>query len=117
VTTSDVHLVDAGALAWSEHPQFPGLFIKILETRATHPHASVTLTRLVPGCIIGTHAHPLETETAYVLSGQASLVAGGRRHRLVAGVAASIPPAIPHSLQNTGSEDVTLLAIHTPPVR
>jgi len=111
------HSFDTNAIEWSEHPQFPGLFIKVLETRTTHPGASLTLTRLSAGKVIGTHTHPIETETAYLLSGQARLVAGDSEQQLVAGAGVSIFPTTPHSLHNDSDADVILLAMHTPPVR
>ena len=111
------HFFDAHALDWTEHPQFPGLFIKVLETKATHPAASVTLTRLAVGRSIGTHVHAVETETAYVLAGQGRLVYGSDDRVLAAGAGVTIPPGIPHSLHNIGDVEIELIAVHTPPVR
>ena len=112
-----VHLFDASANDWTEHPQFKGLFIKILETRATHPGASITLTRLTSGESISTHVHTVETETAYILAGRARLVAAGVETMLNASAGATIAPGTPHSLHNTGQSTLELLAIHVPPVR
>ena len=114
---AELHLFDANSIEWSEHPQFPGLFIKILETRATHPGASVTLTRVSVGCSIGTHTHPVETETAYLLSGTARLVAADNEYILAPESGATVPPGIAHSLHNTGDVEVLLIAVHVPPVR
>jgi quercetin dioxygenase-like cupin family protein len=113
----NAHPFDSTTIDWTEHPQFPGLFIKVLETRATNPAASVTLTRLSAGNVIGTHTHPTETETAYILSGCARLVANSEECQLSAGMGVSVFPATPHSLHNDSAEDVILLAVHVPPVR
>ena len=112
-----IHLFDSSAIEWTEHPQFPGLFVKVLEARATNPGASVTLTRLAAGKSIGTHVHPVETETAYILAGRARLVAGEEAQVLTAGAGVSVFPMTPHSLHNESGEDVMLLAVHVPPVR
>jgi quercetin dioxygenase-like cupin family protein len=111
------HFFDARASDWSEHPHFPGLFIKVLESRATHPGASVTLTRLAAGKSIGTHVHTLETETAYLLAGSARLRWNESEATLEAGSGVTIPPGIYHSLHNLGDSAVELIAIHVPPVR
>ena len=111
------HFFDARASDWTEHPQFPGLFIKVLESRATHPGASVTLTRLAAGKSIGTHVHPVETETAYLLAGSARLRWNESETALEAGSGVTIPPGIYHSLHNLGDSEVELIAIHVPPVR
>ena len=111
------HFFDARASDWTEHPQFPGLFINVLESRATHPGASVTLTRLAAGKSIGTHVHPVETETAYLLAGSARLRWNESETALEAGSGVTIPPGIYHSLHNLGDSELELLAIHVPPVR
>src|SRR5947209_2327154 len=112
-----LHLFDASAIEWTEHAQFKGLFIKILESRATHPGASITLTRLARGQSIGTHVHPVETETAYILAGRARLVVAGSETMMGASAGATITPGTPHSLHNAGEQMLELLAIHVPPVR
>ena len=71
-----VHSFDANALDWTAHPQFAGLLIKVLESRATHPHMSMMLVRLAAGGVISTHVHATETETAYVLAGRGVLKLG-----------------------------------------
>ena len=114
---TEPHFFDARASDWTEHPQFPGLFIKVLESRATHPGASVTLTRLAPGKSIGTHVHALETETAYLLAGSARLRWNESETTLETGSGVTIPPGSFHSLHNLGDSEVELIAIHVPPVR
>ncbi len=111
------HFFNANAIEWTEHPQFKGSFIKVLETRATHPGASVTLTRLTVGQSIGTHVHVIETETVYLMVGRARLVLDGTEAILEAGAGVTIPPGIAHSLHNLGDSEIELLAIHVPPVR
>src|SRR5260221_5804060 len=71
-----VHSFDANAIDWTAHPQFAGLLIKVLESRATHPHMSMMLVRLESGGVISTHVHATETETAYVLAGRGVLKLG-----------------------------------------
>ncbi len=111
------HVFDANAIAWTEHPQFRGLFIKVLESRATHPGASVTLTRLAVGQSIGAHMHPVESETVFVLQGRARLVVDQSETMVEASGGATIPPGAVHSLHNIGEDEIELLAIHVPPVR
>ena len=63
------------------------------------------------------HVHEIETETAYVLSGQGRLTVGDNEHMLVAGTGVTVPPGTPHSLTNTGDEPMELYALHMPPFR
>ncbi len=111
------HFFDANTLEWAEHPQFAGLFIKVLESRATHSGASLTLTRLAIGQSIGTHTHAVETETVYLLKGCARLVHDQSEAILNAGGGVTIPPRIAHSLHNIGDSEIELIAIHVPAVR
>ena len=114
---SRARVFDANAMEWSGHERFPGIRIKELETRATHPLADVLLVRLSPGGVIETHIHEKETETAYVLAGRGELTAGADQIVFEPGTGASIPPGVPHRLQNTGDQALELIAIHTPPTR
>ena len=111
------HFFNANDIAWTEHPQFKGLFIKVLETRATNASASVTLTRLAVGQSIGAHTHAIETETVYLLQGRARLLHDSVEAIIEAGGGVSIPPGIAHSLHNSGDVPLELIAFHAPPVR
>ena len=104
-------------MPWAEDTRFPGISVKILESRATHPTTSVVLVQLDPGVVINTHVHPVETETAYVLAGRGLLAHGDQETALETGMGVTIPPGLPHSLRNVGDEPVQLIAIHSPPTR
>jgi mannose-6-phosphate isomerase-like protein (cupin superfamily) len=113
-----VHSFDANAIDWTAHPQFAGLLIKVLESRATHPHMSMMLVRLAVGGVISTHVHATETETAYVLAGRGVLKLGDNDEVVMEpGRGVSVPPGLDHSLHNRGDVPLELLAIHAPPVR
>ena len=112
-----VHLVNSEDLPWSEDPRFPGIGIKILESRSSHPTTSVVLVRLDPGIVIQTHVHPVETETAYVLGGRGRLTHGDQDTVLKTGMSVTISPGIPHSLANIGDAALELIALHSPPTR
>ena len=114
---SKVHLVNTDTLPWSVDPSFPGIGVKILESRTTHPTTSVVLVRLNPGVVIQTHTHPTETETAYVLAGRGRLIHGDQETVLETGMSVTIPPGIPHSLANLGDGAMELIALHSPPTR
>lgn len=111
-----LHRFDANAVVWSPHPRFPEIHIKVLQTRAANPHASLMLVELAPGGVIEPHFHPIETETVFVLQGEAVLLIDANETPLAAQAGAAIPPQTTHSLRNTGSDPLHLLAVHTPPV-
>ncbi|MBX3061404.1 MAG: cupin domain-containing protein [Anaerolineae bacterium] len=112
-----IHVFDLEATEWTAHLLFPQIQIKLLESQATHAHASIMLVQLAVGGVIDPHQHEIETETAILLRGEAELTADGEATMLTARQGVSIPPKVVHSLRNTGSEALELLAIHTPPAR
>jgi mannose-6-phosphate isomerase-like protein (cupin superfamily) len=114
---SEVHFFNANAMEWTGHERFPDVRFKALETRATHPHASVMLVRLAVAGDITPHTHEKETETVYVLAGQAWLTYGDEQTLIEPGTGASIPPGIQHSVHNTGEIPLEMVAIHMPPIR
>lgn len=117
MTMPQVHFFNANSMEWTGHERFPAIQIKALETRATHPAASVMLVRLEEGGRIETHTHELESETVYQLAGQGTLTHGDAQTPVATGRGVSIPPGLPHSLHNTGDVPLELIAIHTPPTR
>ena len=113
--TPNLVLVDE--VPWEPHPRFAALQVKVLESKATHPHASVMLVKVEVGGVIPEHTHAIETETAYVLAGEGVLTVDGIAYPFGAGVNVSIPVGATHNVRNTGAAPLMLYAVHTPPVR
>jgi mannose-6-phosphate isomerase-like protein (cupin superfamily) len=111
------HIFDSNATDWTTHERFADVRTKVFETRLTHPMASVMLVELAVAGLISTHYHEQETETVYVLVGQGLLTHGEEQNEVGAGMGASIPPGLPHSLRNIGEIPLQLIAFHMPPVR
>lgn len=114
---AEPNLVRVNEVAWEPHPRFSALQVKVLESKATHPHASVMMVQVEPGGIIPEHSHAVEIETAYVMAGQGVLTVDGKDYPFEAGINASVPVGAVHSVQNTGPEPMLIYAVHTPPVR
>ncbi len=113
----DLRRLDTTTLEYSEDTRFPGIAIKLLETRATHPTSSVIIARVAVGGEIAEHVHPAETETAYVLSGDGVLHTAEGDYHFAPGVLVTIPPGVVHRLVNTGDVPLEVFAFHTPPTR
>ena len=109
-------IVDAAAVAWSEHPRFRDIGMKSLLAADANPLAGVNIVRVPPGGVIGRHLHVKEIETVYVLAGQTLLTLGDTDFDFNAGQIVAIPAGLEHALVNTGSETVELLCIFTPPL-
>jgi len=111
------HIFNTSSIPWTEDSRFPGVGIKILESRTTHPTTSVVVVQLDAGVVINTHVHAIETETAYVLSGRGLLVHGKQESVLETGMGVTVPPGLPHSMQNISDEPLLMIAMHSPPTR
>lgn len=74
--------------------------------------------RLVPGTSIGLHQHIDEDEIYYILEGKGEVYDGERKYSVSAGSSILTVSGESHSLENTGSRDMVLLAVipqaHTP---
>lgn len=99
------------------HPQHDRFFLRDVVTAATNPDLSVHRGRIEPGGEIHPHTHEGQTETFYILSGQAVCTCGGEQTPVSAGCCVVAPPGIPHGLKNAGDEPVELLALFTPPLK
>jgi len=66
---------------------------------------------LKPGCSIGTHNHEREEEIFYILSGNATVNDNGNIRTVHPGDAVITGNGAYHSIENTGNEDVVLMAV------
>ncbi len=110
-------ILDTRRMVFNRDARFPEVGVKLLESRATHSALSLIIARLEPGGVIAMHDHPIETETAYILSGMGVLRAGERDYLLEAGMMVTIPPGLAHSMTNHGELPLEILALHSPATR
>lgn len=115
-TSVPVKIADSAAVEWTEHPRFPGIYVRKLLTSVDNPLANVSEVLVPPGGVIGFHGHPKEVETVYVLAGESLLKFGDKEFPFRNGNVVAIPVGTEHTLRNTGDEDVHLLTIFTPPI-
>jgi len=59
------------------------------------------------------HVHRRHTESFYVLAGELTFTANGSEFQGAAGSWVQVPPGVPHTFAQTGSEDVRYLDVHT----
>lgn len=65
---------------------------------------------LGPGCSIGAHEHVGEAEMFYFVSGQGVVTDDGEEIAVSAGDVMTTPSGHAHSVENTGDEDLVLIA-------
>ncbi|MGI6192672.1 MAG: cupin domain-containing protein [Christensenellales bacterium] len=71
----------------------------------------MALVDFKPGESIGEHAHNGETELYYILKGEATVIDNGVPVKVYAGDAIVTGNGASHSIQNTGAEDLSMLAV------
>ena len=69
-----------------------------------------------PGADPGPHVHEAEEEIIYVISGHGESLVGERTYPLEPGVALFTEPGLPHGVRNTGTEDLVLVSVFSPPL-
>jgi quercetin dioxygenase-like cupin family protein len=114
---AELRWTDTRGMDYSEDTRFPGIGVKVLEGKAINPTLSMVVVRIEPGRGIPMHMHPVETETAYLLAGTAVLTVEGVEHVWEAGMSVTIPNGLAHSLRNSGSVALDIVAVHSPPTR
>jgi len=62
------------------------------------------------------HVHMEEEEILYVLTGQGKMYFDGVPEELRPGICIYVPPAVEHSIENTGDEVLKVLYVFSPPV-
>ncbi len=99
------------------HPRHDRFFLRDLVTRLENPDLSVHRGRIEVGGEIILHPHENQTETFYILSGEALCTLGEENFAVAAGHCSVAPAGTPHGLKNTGDQPVELLTLFTPPLK
>ena len=102
---------------WNAHPAFAGVELKDLVLGAdTGGGFSCHLVRVAPGCALGEHDHPAQTELHQVAAGGGVCTLDGRELAYRPGEMAVIPMGRPHSV-TAGEQGLTLVATFCPPLK
>ncbi|MBE0500399.1 MAG: cupin domain-containing protein [Desulfuromonadales bacterium] len=99
------------------HPKHDRFFLRDVAVAADNPNLSVHRGRIEPGGEILPHTHDGQTETFYILSGQALCTMGSSKTSVAGGQCCIAPSGVVHGLKNDGEEPVELLALFTPPLK
>jgi len=99
------------------HPTHDRFFLRDVVTAALNPALSVHRGRIEVNGEIRPHSHDKQTETFYILGGQALCTMNDKETQLTAGCCVVAPAGVSHNLKNVGEEPVELLAFFTPPLK
>jgi len=100
-----------------QHPTHDRFFLRDVVTAAANPDLSVHRGRIEAGGEIRPHVHEGQTETFYILAGQAICTMGEEKVPFSAGSCGVAPARVLHGLINAADEPVELLALFTPPLK
>ena len=78
--------------------------------RLTAAGALFAVLTLAPGCSIGEHTHTGDTELLYFVSGEGTALDDGVARPVRAGDAMTTPDGHSHSVVNTGTEPLVMVA-------
>jgi len=113
---TSLFVTDSSQLPWTPHRIYPGVAGQVLVDPVTGVDLEVRLVRVEPGAEIALHTHAASAETFYFLCGSGELVLGEETRPFQAGVCVHARAGAIHAVSNTGSSEVQLLAIFTPPL-
>jgi len=99
------------------HPKHDNFHLRDVVTAESNPALSVHRGRIEVGGEIFPHTHDGQTETFYILSGEALCTLGEGKVPVTSGACTVAPAGVVHGLKNTGDAPVELLALFTPPLK
>jgi mannose-6-phosphate isomerase-like protein (cupin superfamily) len=108
--------VDANAQPWAPHRTFAGVYVRAVQDSETCADLEVRWIRIGPRAEIPAHTHEHSAETFYVLAGQGRFDLDGAVTPCRAGCCGFAEAGAIHRIQNTGADDLQLLAVFTPPL-
>ncbi len=113
----ELRYLDTAQIEFEQDARFPDVGIKLIESRTSHPTTSIVIARVAVGGSIPVHTHLIETETAYVLSGEGKLITDTAEYHFLPGITVTIPAGLSHRVINTGESPLEFFAVHSPPTR
>lgn len=85
--------------------------------RAFCGHFEMILGEIAPGGLAERHAHDVEDQAIYILSGEAEVSLGDHAaRRCGTGTIIRVPRGLPHEVRSVGSETLKLIVIYSPPL-
>jgi len=106
----------AEEITFQDHPKFQGVQIAILVDSTKNSQASVSMLKIAPGVTIPIHTHDPQIDSIFVLEGEGEAFINGQWEKIKAGDYIFIPAKEEHGVKNTGSKDLRLFVVHSPPL-
>jgi len=109
-------LIKSADIRFEPHPKFAGVEIAKLITSENNYEVSVSILKISPGSSASVHLHEKEVDSIYILKGMGKAYVNGEWVGIREGDYIFVPPGEEHGIENTGSEELILLATHSPPL-
>ncbi|NPB10021.1 MAG: cupin domain-containing protein [Thermodesulfobacteria bacterium] len=103
-------------IEFKDHPKFAGVKIAILVSSKDTDRASISMLRIEPGVEIPIHTHDPQVDSIYVLSGEGEAYVNGSWQKIKTGDYIFVPAREEHGVKNTGSGELELFIVHSPPL-
>ena len=81
----------------------------------TNKHSQVVLMSIPPGEDIGREVHEVVDQVLIFVKGEGRADLGGETHAISPGDMFVVPAGLEHDFINTGTEDMKLLTVYSPP--
>jgi mannose-6-phosphate isomerase-like protein (cupin superfamily) len=96
------------------HIDTPGMTRTIKDILATDK-MTTHLGVVPPGQSTSEHSHPFSEEIVYIVKGSGRCRVGEQTGELRVNCLLFVPEGVPHQYTNTGSEDLILFVVYSPP--
>ena len=110
------YLVYESEIEWQKHPEFEGVWIKVLQSKKDHGSlATVIVTRIPKGGGVPVHVHQKSDDILYILDGMAEMeIDGIGTFEMQKGGCLRVPKNTKHRIFNV-TKDLILYDVWAPP--
>ena len=108
-----IKIIDIDAVP-GRHIDTPGMTRTIKDLLATDK-MTTHMGVVPPGQSTSEHSHPLSEEIVYIVKGTGRCRVGGEIGELRPNCMLFVPEGLPHQYTSTGSEDLVILVVYSPP--
>lgn len=98
-------------------PGHSGTVNRRLVDRSFSGHFEMILGEIAPGGVAERHAHDVESQTVYVLAGEAEAALGEEPPRRCGpGTVIRLPRGLAHEIRSVGREALRMIIVYSPPL-
>ncbi len=110
------YFYSAEEIDFRKHPKFFGVKIATLADSQKNDRVSISILLIAPSIEIPIHIHETQIDSIYVVEGEGEAYVNRSWQKIKSGDYIFVPAGEEHGVKNTGTRELKLFVVHSPPL-